>query len=316
MSAQAVNVDNFRRAETDTYFRNVVAQGRFGTFGHARDGVDIAHQYVIRMNLDTWYSSGVFDLSSPLTVHVPDTGGRFISLLVINEDHYVKLVTHELGDYVVNAEQVGTRYAAVIVRILVNPDDPADVAVVRGLQDQLSATQASPGALELPEWDKDSLDACRAALLALGRFVPPGPGRFGDVDEVDPIRHLVSTAAGWGGNPPEAALYLGAYPELADGETPHVLRLVDVPVDGFWSVAVYNADGYFEPNPYKAYSINNVTGTSDADGGYTVHFGGDPTQSNFLAIMPGWNYVLRLYRPRRELLDGTWTPPTAEPVRA
>ena len=40
--------------------------------------------------------------------------------------------------------------------------------------------------------------------------------------------------------------------------------------------------------------------------------GGTP---NFLAIMPGWNYVLRLYRPRPEVLDGTWVAPQPEPSR-
>lgn len=312
-----VTVDNFCRAETDNYFASVgSAQGRFGQFGHARTGMDLAHQYVIRMNRDTWYSSGVFDFTAPLTVHVPDAGERFLSLLVINEDHYVKLIAHEPGDYPLTQDLVGTRYAAVIVRILVDPDDPADVAQVHALQDQLSITQSDPGRLELPEWDSGTLDACRSALLALGKFIPPGPGRFGDVDEVDPIRHLVSTASGWGGNPPSAAMYTGAYPERADGITPHVLRLRDVPVDGFWSLSVYNADGYFEPNEHDAYSLNNITGTPDPDGGYTIHFGGDPTQSNFLAIMPGWNYVLRLYRPRPEVLDGTWQAPQAEPVDA
>jgi hypothetical protein len=31
----------------------------------------------------------------------------------------------------------------------------------------------------------------------------------------------------------------------------------------------------------------------------TPHFGGDPQQPNFLPIVPGWNYIVRLYRPRK-----------------
>ena len=32
-----------------------------------------------------------------------------------------------------------------------------------------------------------------------------------------------------------------------------------MPVDGFWSISVYNAKGYFEPNPQNAYTLNNST---------------------------------------------------------
>lgn len=36
---------------------------------------------------------------------------------------------------------------------------------------------------------------------------------------------------------------------------------------------------------------------------------------NYLPIMPGWNYTVRLYRPRKELLDGVWKFPEAQPVQ-
>jgi hypothetical protein len=31
--------------------------------------------------------------------------------------------------------------------------------------------------------------------------------------------------------------------------------------------------------------------------------------------MPGWNYVVRMYRPQKEILDGTWKFPEAQPVK-
>jgi hypothetical protein len=31
--------------------------------------------------------------------------------------------------------------------------------------------------------------------------------------------------------------------------------------------------------------------------------------------MPGWNYMVRLYRPRAEILNGQWTFPEAHPVQ-
>ena len=137
---------------------------------------------------------------------------------------------------------------------------------------------------------------------------------FGAADKVDPVRHLVGTAAGWGGNPEEDAKYLAVVPKANDGATAHVLKVKDVPVDGFWSMTVYNANGFFEA-PANAISVNNITAKRDADGSVTIHLGGDPKSTNFLRIMPGWSNVVRLYRPRAEILNSTWTFPEPEAVR-
>jgi hypothetical protein len=105
-------------------------------------------------------------------------------------------------------------------------------------------------------------------------------------------------------------------PEQNDGTTPYTLRIDrQVPVDGFVSVTVYNAEGFMEPNPYNAYSVNNVTAERAADGSVTIHFGGNPDNPNFLPITKGWNYIVRLYQPRQELLDGSYSFPEAVPAQ-
>lgn len=313
--ARRVTVDTFVRAETDSYFRKSAAgAGGVGQLHHTRAPASVDGQAVIRMNRDTLYSSGVFDLSTPLTVTFPDAGERFMSLIVINQDHYIKFATYKPGDHTFAAEAMGTRFVAVIFRTFVDPDDAEDVAAANALQDSIRVTQSAPGALDLPEWDQTSLDACRAAIIGLGPFVPDSRRTFGDVSEVDPIRHLIGTARGWGGNREEDAFYAATTPELNDGKTAYVLRIKDVPVNGFWSVTVYNAKGFLEPNEHNAYSVNNVTATPDADGGFTIHFGGDPSAANYLHIMPGWNYTVRMYRPRPEILNGNWMIPAAEVV--
>ena len=39
----------------------------------------------------------------------------------------------------------------------------------------------------------------------------------------------------------------------------HKLTAGNVPVDGFWSLAVYNSERYLQPNQYNAYSVNSIT---------------------------------------------------------
>jgi hypothetical protein len=98
--------------------------------------------------------------------------------------------------------------------------------------------------------------------------------------------------------------------------TLHKLNVKDVPVDGFWSISLYNPDGYFQKNPLDAYSLNNITAKRGGDGSVAVQFGGcDGKIPNCLPIMAGWNYTVRLYRPRAEILDGTWKFPEPELVQ-
>ena len=87
------------------------------------------------------------------------------------------------------------------------------------------------------------------------------------------------------------AMYAGVFPEMNDGKTAYTLDIKDVPVDGFWSISLYNKEGYFKENKYNAYVINNITGTKNKDGSMTIHFGGDSKEPNFLPIMEGWNYL-------------------------
>lgn len=311
---QTVTEDNFVRAETDTSFAGFVKEGAFGKLIHARELADVNNQTIVRTNRDTLYSRGVFDLDAgPVTITLPDANGRFMSLLLINEDHYNPATIYAPGPHTITREQVGTRYVAMLVRTFVDPNDPADLETVHALQDQITTQQASPGTFEVPAWDQASLTQVRDELR---KETPRDPGKaFGTPQTTEPEAHLIGAAQGWGGNPPADATYAFGQPEANDGKTVHRLTVRDVPVDGFWSITVYNKDGFMEANPQNAYSLNNVTAQRAADGSYTIQFGGcGDGVKNCLPVMAGWNYAVRLYRPRAEILDGSWTFPKPTPV--
>ncbi len=309
-----VNVDNFARAESDRMFRDLAAAaGGVNRWSHVRRPTPIDAQTVIRMNRDTLYSFAIVDLREPATITLPDAGERYLSAMVVNEDHYINQVIHDPGSHVLDPDVHGTPYVLVAVRTLVDPGDADDVERVGALQDELVLTAGSDVAFEMPDYDTASLDATRAPLLQLAAGVGGFDRTFGRREDVDPVRHLLGTAAGWGGLPETEAFYLNENPGLPVGE--YELRVADVPVDAFWSISMYDAEGFFRANEFDAYSLNDLTAAKEDDGSVVVRLGTEPGGArNFLPITEGWNYIVRLYRPRPEILDGSWTFPTPVPV--
>jgi hypothetical protein len=227
----------------------------------------------------------------------------------------VPAVFYGQGEHTLTRDDIGTRYAVVAIRTLVDPDDDADLDAVHALQDAIAVRQDHTGTFDIPKWDPVSQQAVREALIQLSATLPDSKGMFGSKDDTDPVRHLIGSASAWGGNPEKDAIYFGVHPADNDGATVYRLSVDQVPVDGFWSVTVYNKDGYFTPNPQNAYSLNNITAQRTADGRITIQFGGcDASTPNCLPITPEWNYLVRLYRPQDQILNGEWAFPQAEKV--
>ncbi|MCS5730337.1 DUF1254 domain-containing protein [Herbiconiux moechotypicola] len=307
--AITVNSDNFVRAETARMFHDLQRDaGGVNLFSHNRTPAAIDAQTVIRLNRDTLYSFAVVDLAEGATLTVPEHGDRYLSVMIVDEDHLIHRTYHDAGSYPLSAAEHGTRYVTVAARVLVDPNDPADLAAVHAVQDGLLIEAVSSDPFVLDDYDTESFDETRSALLTLASRLTGYTRMFGSADEVDPVRHLIGTAAGWGGLPTSEAVYVGANPRLAPGR--YELTVRDVPVDGFWSISVYNAAGFFEPNASSAYTINDITAVKNDDGSVTVRFGDFPEGTpNVIPTPEGWNYLVRLYRPHPEILDGSWSFP-------
>jgi len=259
----------------------------------------------------------VLDLDAgPVTITLPDAGKRYLSLHVINQDHYTANIFHGAGSYTLTRDSVGTRYAYIIIRTFVDPASADDLKQAHALQDAMQVSQKDAGKLELPAWDAASHKKVRDALIVLASTMPDLTQAFGTKATVNPVRHVVGAASAWGGLPEKETIYLNVTPPKNDGKTVYRFSVKDVPVDAFWSVSVYNAAGYFDKNPEGAYTVNNITAKRGGDGNVTVQFGGceDGKTPNCLPIMPGWNYLVRLYQPRPEAASGAWKFPEAQPV--
>jgi hypothetical protein len=312
-----VTVENYSRAQSDVYFAGLVSSGGFGKFRHSRELVRPTQRGIIRPNRDTFYSLGVFDLDAgPVTITPPEGAKRFMAMQIVNEDQYTRAVYNGAGSHTLTREMVGTRYAMVAVRFLVDVSDEAEVRQVHALQDAIKVSQENPGAFAIPNWDAASLKTVMTALLQLGTTIVDTRRMYGaNKTEVDPVKHLIGSAMLWGGNTEKDALYLPITPVRNDGSTIHKLTVRDIRVNGFWSLTVYNSEGYLQPNQHDAYSVNSITAKKSPDGSVTIQFGGcDGEIPNCLPITQEWNYTVRLFLPRREILEGTWRFPRAQPV--
>jgi len=309
-----VTAHNYVRAESDFQMRGYIEKFNcFGKFAISRKPYDVDNQVTVRGNRDTLYSFGVWDLTSPVTVTLPDPEGRYQSIMIVNQDHSIwGLYGPRTGT--LTEEKVGTRYALLTVRTFADPNDEQDMKEAYQLQDAVVVEQANIGKFEVPNWNKEEVERMRVTINVVASTVTDSSKLFGIKDELDPVYWMLGAALGWGGLPATAATYAVVFPEKNDGQTPYTLSVKHVPVDAFWSVTLYDNKGWIPINKYNAYSFNNVTAKKNEDGSIIIHFGGDPEQPNFLQIIPGWNYIVRMYRPRKEILDGIWTFPKPEAV--
>jgi len=314
LAVEPVSLDTYARAESDEQMKGYIEKyDSFGKFGHFRELYDVDNQITIRGNRDTVYSVAVFDLTTPLTITMPETGDRFQSLLIVNEDHSIFPAIYEPGEHEFTEDEYGTRYIFAIVRTFVDPDSEGDLEKVHALQDAIEVSQESIGALEMPDWDKDQMHQLRDALNVLASTVSNTSPFFGTKDDVERLNHMMGVACCWGANLPQDAIYLSYAPDKNDGEVPHQLTVKDVPVDGFWSVTLYDSEGFIPKNERGVYSYNNVTAMPNDDGSFTINFGNcDSGRPNCLEIVEGWNYLVRLYRPQESVVDGNWKFPEAK----
>ena len=202
-----------------------------------------------------------------------------------------------------------------LFRTFIDAGDPDDAARAHAVQDGIVLEGGSTGPFEAPDWDLEALGAAREAVSDLAAVVGlESTTAFGRRGEIDPLDHLIGMA-GWARQPGATAQAFVDAVGMNDGETPYAVIVREVPVDAFWPITVYDLEGYLARNDLGRNSYNQTSATPNDDGSYTIHFGGcEDGRINCIPITPGWNYTIRLYQPREEILNGNLTFPEIEPV--
>jgi hypothetical protein len=131
------------------------------------------------------------------------------------------------------------------------------------------------------------------------------------------------TFYGVGGNLAEDAVYpfasVDGEGKALNGANKYVLRFAKAeipPVNAFWSLTMYDAESYLVPNSINRYALGDRSGMKlGDDGSLTIYIQnedpGAEGQANWLPAPKEGEFrlALRLYAPKKEVGDGTWTPP-------
>src|SRR5210317_2541181 len=205
--APKVTANNYVRAESDIQMIGYIeSYNNFGKFEHFRKAFPLDNQVTVSGNRDTLYSVGAFDLRSPVTVTLPETEGRYQSLMIVSQDHSIwGLYGPKTG--ALTEEKVGTRYVCLVIRTFMDPNDEKDVKAAHRLQDAVSVKQADIGKFEVPDWNKEEVEQMRATINVVGSTVTDSSKFFGRKENLDPVYWMLGAALGWGGLPADAATY-------------------------------------------------------------------------------------------------------------
>lgn len=313
-----VTDENYALAETQVIFTDYVVKiaaatntNGVGVFMHNKKPLDPKDRTVMRINFDTQYSFALLDLTEEAVLTMPETEGRYQSAWFITEEHYNPMALNAPGEYIINQKNTGSKYVMIVIRTQVNMKDSDDMAIASKLQDGLKLSQKDRGSYTASnQWDMEEILAMRKKYQKVANEKGiTSEMMFGKKEDLTLENHNCGTAYGWGGFTKDQAVYPGYLPETTD---PATFTLKDVPVNAFWSITVYDQDGFPQG---EVYNINSSFAKANKDGSVIIHFGGDKNADNYMDIFEGWNFTLRLYQPTEEYFNGTWTKPELIPVK-
>jgi hypothetical protein len=140
------------------------------------------------------------------------------------------------------------------------------------------------------------------------------------------LKRAIITQQGLGANLPQDAIYpinladeSGRLLDGANRYTLHFDKGGTPPANAFWSIALYDADGFQVANRLNRFNLSSWMRLHyNADGTLDLYFQNEapPVQANWLPTPKGpFNLVMRLYAPKTDALTGKWNPPPVTRVQ-
>ena len=309
-----VTLQNYKVAESDVAFGGTAKLGGVNQFAHLPvNEFDLTKQVVVRMNQDTVYSGAIVDVSKGATVTLPQTDGRYLSAMIVQNDHYVNDVFIGAGTYELKSD-TDSDFVMVSIRTEINLKDTEDIKKVVALQKQLKLDIKGDKVFEQPNYDMAQLEELRIKLANEALALDNLNNMQGARGAVDEHLHLLATAVGWGLLPDANARYIGYVQADGDGSGCYSTNYKVPPFNdsGFFSITMYDAEGWMF-DERAILNKNNIV--FNEDGSFDANFGecGENAKNN-LPITKGWNFIMRVYEPKLEKLE-TYKLPTPVKVK-
>jgi len=318
-----ITPENFIQADSVRAFYKEIEQskGKVNVVRPVRELTNADNQDVIRMNRDTLYTRVVLDVKGGATITTKDYAGfQNINVIDINHSQIASLT----GSGTVSIDEsmlTEGHHVYVIVRTGLLRDLPVEemMAKAHKAQDEVKVTfHSSEDFVPKVKYDFSTLDKVKYKILKEFAQKPKKDvvkNGLGTVKERDPDAARVVVAIGWGALAGQQAVY-----SAFSGNKERVsFTIADKPnanETGFFSITIYNADGYIATINY---AINSDDMVENKDGSYTITLlaSGEPVkdgEKNIVRTPRGkiWTGVLRSYNIKNKEEGFKWVDHWAE----
>lgn len=271
-------------------------------------------RWVVSPSIDHIYSMGVIDTSEPFTVVLPENDGKLVTLHLQDMNHTQPFYKVGAGTYEFTPDMFDTKYILIGLRFATDGSEDNVRRITEELHSQVQIIGGGNDLEGLPKPSTEAMQKVRAALMTeydkLEDTYDTVQYRIQDVSDWEKMTYTVAGAFGL--STPDTAMYPPYALENAKGGQCYQATY-DVPKTtnemGYYSITVYNAEGYLMSNEYNIVSTNQGM-THNDDGTFTVVFGDmdckkhtEGTNANF-AHTPddNWSFLMRVYLPDVEFM--------------
>lgn len=266
-------------------------------------------QKIPYMNRDLLFGIGVFDVQKPITLQLPDVGVRYMSVMPINEQGYTHQVYSGEETFKISKKDVESDYIILIVRIYTDVSDPQDIKEVNAYLNQIKISTESAQEYQPKSFPQEAYQAMNTMLKNKLKTLKNTQYCYGSKEHVIPNKFRICAINGFGGLPA-----YGMYSErrtIKDPNKGYFMHIDQVPMDGFWSITVYDEEGLFDESNPVSNTISSVVAKRNQDGSTTVNIGscGEKKPTNCIETEKNAAYILRIYKPDSEVTEHIWQIP-------